>query len=160
MLPNSCLEMPLSQQPHGQRFSSASIQVPALSQKLELKCWSLALNFRSSDLPAGSGSGRSDYGRSPIGHRMRGFHRHQLEIQWRPISEAVPAATWHQQLISSWEPADHHLSSVSHTQWLRLRWKPETLVPASYGWLPFHTGTFLSSVSHCQNQNQLMYPQP
>ena len=43
-------------------------------------------------------------GRSPIGHRIRGFHRDRLEIQWGPISEAVPAESWHQQLISSWEP--------------------------------------------------------
>ena len=51
----------------------------------------------------------------PIGPRMVGFHQDGLEIPARPISEAVPAESWHQRLISSWETNHHHLSSANIT---------------------------------------------
>ena len=51
----------------------------------------------------------------PVGPRMVGFHQDGLEIPARPISEAVPAESWHQRLISSWETNHHHLSSANIT---------------------------------------------
>ena len=51
----------------------------------------------------------------PIGPRMIGFHQDGLEIPARPISEAAPAESWHQCLISSWETNHHHLSSANIT---------------------------------------------
>ena len=51
----------------------------------------------------------------PIGPRMVGFHQDGLEIPARPISEALPAESWHQRLISSWETNHHHLSSANIT---------------------------------------------
>ena len=51
----------------------------------------------------------------PIGPRMVGFHQDGLEIPARPISEAAPAESWHQRLISSWETNHHHLSSANIT---------------------------------------------
>ena len=46
---------------------------------------------------------------------MVGFHQDGLEIPARPISEALPAESWHQRLISSWETNHHHLSSANIT---------------------------------------------
>ena len=51
----------------------------------------------------------------PVGPRMVGFHQDGLEIPARPISEAAPAESWHQCLISSWETNHHHLSSANIT---------------------------------------------